>query len=171
MHLHKGLVRNNDLNNIEHIQQQWEAYDPSMNTEPLAMIGHLLRCTKHVNDQMKAVFAQYDLNRPSFDMLATLLRSGAPYALTPNELVEQMLVTSGTMTNRIDKLESKGLVKRVRGKRDKRSVFVKLSKSGKKLIESMLAEHIKTQEHIVRGLSQNERTALSALLLKLYKDT
>lgn len=156
------------MSSIKHIQQQWAEYDPKMNTKPMALVGRLLRCNKHFTDQMETVYNKHGLNRPSFDVLATLLRVGKPHSLTPNELIEQMLVTSGTVTNRIDKLVAKGLVKRSQDKKDKRSVVVKLSKKGKCTIESILGEHFAMQEHLVSVLTKQERKTLSALLTKLY---
>jgi DNA-binding MarR family transcriptional regulator len=97
-------------------------------------------------------------------MLATLLRSGPPHALSPNQLLETMMVTSGTMTNRIDQLEKDDLVARVRNPNDKRSVLVQLTAKGQRIIDAAVTDHVETQKILVGGMTEVERTALNGLL-------
>ncbi|WP_412973299.1 MarR family winged helix-turn-helix transcriptional regulator [Glaciecola sp. MF2-115] len=152
--------------------QQWSESMPSLNTKPMALISRLQQATKEINDELCLSSGKQKLTDASFEVLATLLRAGPPYSLSPGELLDQMLITSGTMTTRIDKLEKKGLVKRKTKKDDKRSVNVALTKKGLKLIEKVILEHVKTQEEIVSVFNEEEQQLFISLLKKyLSKDT
>lgn len=149
---------------IDKIKAQWARQRPDLDTEPMALIGRMTRLSAHLSEEMGKTFARHGLNGPSFDMLATLLRSGPPHALSPNQLLETMMVTSGTMTNRIDQLEKDDLVTRVRNPDDKRSVLVQLTGKGQKIIDAAVTDHVETQKKLVAGLSGDERGNLNALL-------
>lgn len=149
---------------IDKIKAQWARQRPDLDTEPMALIGRMTRLSAHLSEEMGKTFARHGLNGPSFDMLATLLRSGPPHALSPNQLLETMMVTSGTMTNRIDQLEKDDLVTRVRNPDDKRSVLVQLTGKGQKIIDAAVTDHVETQKKLVAGLSGDERGSLNALL-------
>ncbi|MFK5978079.1 MAG: MarR family transcriptional regulator [Rhizobiaceae bacterium] len=155
------------MDGIEKIQAQWAKQRPDLDTEPMALIGRLVRISNHMVQEMSATFARHGLTGAGFDVLATLLRSGPPHALTPNQLLETMMVTSGTMTNRIDQLEKDGLVIRVRNPDDKRSVSIALTQKGKKLIDVAVTAHVETQKRIVSTYSNSEQAALNGLL-KIY---
>ena len=119
-----------------------------------------------MNSELCANFEYYKLTDAGFDVLATLLRAGPPHSLSPSQLLEQMHITSGTMTTRIDKLEKKGLVKRKTKKNDKRSVNVALTKKGLKLIDEVIIDHVKTQERIVSVFDHDEQLVFISLLQK-----
>lgn len=146
--------------------QQWSKQLPNLNTKPMALIARLQQTTKEMNGELCASFEHYKLTNASFDVLATLLRTGPPHSLSPSELLEQMHITSGTMTTRIDKLEKKGLVKRKTKKNDKRSVNVGLTKKGLKLIDEVIVEHVKDQEKIVSVFDAEEQLLFISLLQK-----
>jgi len=146
--------------------QQWSQQHPDLNTAPMALIARLQLASKEMNDELCAHFEGYKLTDAGFDVLATLLRSGPPHSLSPSELLEQMRITSGTMTTRIDKLEKKGLVKRKTRKDDKRSVNVGLTKKGLKLIDEVILDHVKIQEKIVSIFDHDEQLIFISLLQK-----
>jgi len=146
--------------------QQWSKQLPNLNTTPMALIARLQLTSKEMNDELCSNFDRYKLTDAGFDVLATLLRAGPPHSLSPSELLEQMHITSGTMTTRIDKLEKKGLVKRKTKKHDKRSVNVGLTKKGLKLIDEVIVEHVKTQERIVSVFDNDEQLVFISLLQK-----
>lgn len=146
--------------------QQWLEQLPDLNTSPMALIARLQLASKQMNDELCANFERHKLTDAGFDVLATLLRAGPPHSLSPSELLEQMHITSGTMTTRIDKLEKKGLVKRKTKKDDKRSVNVVLTKKGLKLIDEVILEHVKTQEKIVSVFDKDEQLVFISLLQK-----
>jgi len=149
---------------MDKIKAQWAAQRPDLDTEPMALIGRIIRLSAQLTEEMGRTFARHGLNGASFDMLATLLRSGPPHALSPNQLLETMMVTSGTMTNRIDQLEKDDFVARVRNPNDKRSVLVQLTAKGHRIIDAAVTDHVETQKVLVGGMTEPERAALNGLL-------
>ena len=149
---------------MDKIKAQWAAQRPDLDTEPMALIGRIIRLSAQLTEEMGRTFAQHGLNGASFDMLATLLRSGPPHALSPNQLLETMMVTSGTMTNRIDQLEKDDLVARVINPNDKRSVLVQLTIKGHRIIDAAVTDHVETQKVLVGGMTEAERAALNGQL-------
>ncbi|MFS8111897.1 MarR family transcriptional regulator [Rhizobium jaguaris] len=154
------------MDRIDKILAQWNRERPDLNTGPMGLIGRIRNLAHHLSREMDRTFAQFGLNGATFDVLATLRRSGAPYALPPSDLMATMMVASGTMTNRIDQLEKAGLVARSTNPEDGRSFLVSLTKKGFALIDSAVAAHVETQARLVSGLSEEEKAALNALLGK-----
>ncbi len=154
------------MDDIDTIKAQWAQQRPDLDTDPMALIGQLMRVSQHLSRQMADTFAQFDLTSASFDVLATLLRSGPPHALSPNQLLSTMMITSGTMTNRIDQLEKQQLVKRIRSTEDRRSVQIALTDKGRRLIDEAVTAHVATQTRLVSALPAQDREALDQLLRK-----
>ncbi|ASP49643.1 MarR family transcriptional regulator [Cognaticolwellia beringensis] len=144
--------------------EQWAIQMPELDTKPMAITSRVLRISKHMSDELTKSFRDYELTDAGFDVLATLLRVGPPHALSPNQLLEQMLITSGTMTSRIDLLERKKWVKRTVNKNDKRSVTVSLTPEGLSLIEKVIVEHTRSQKALVSCFSPAEQTQFETLL-------
>ncbi|MDW6093591.1 MarR family winged helix-turn-helix transcriptional regulator [Vibrio rhizosphaerae] len=149
---------------IDRIVSQWATEKPELNTLPMSVFGRILHLTKHLEQEIASVHKRYDLKMGEFDVLATLLRSGAPYQLTPSALISTAMLTSGAMTNRLDKLEQKNLITRIHSHVDRRSITVQLTEQGYQLINQALAEHVQTQERLISALNQTEQAQLSALL-------
>lgn len=154
------------MDDIDTIKAQWAQQRPDLDTDPMALIGRLMRVSQHLSRQMADTFAKFDLTSASFDVLATLLRSGPPHALSPNQLLSTMMITSGTMTNRIDQLEKQQLVKRIRSTEDRRSVKIALTDKGRRLIDEAVTAHVATQIRLVSALPAQDRAALDQLLRK-----
>ncbi|HEX8045270.1 MarR family winged helix-turn-helix transcriptional regulator [Rhizobium sp.] len=154
------------MDRIDKILAQWHRERPDLDVAPMGLIGRIGNLVHHLGREMGKTFAQFDLNGPAFDVLATLRRSGAPYTLSPNDLMATMMVTSGTMTNRIDQLEKAGLVTRRPNPDDGRSFLVSLTDKGFALIDSAVTAHVQTQARLVSGLSEAEKDALNILLGK-----
>jgi DNA-binding MarR family transcriptional regulator len=108
--------------------------------------------------------AEHGLNTASFDVLATLRRSGPPFALSPGDLMASTMVTSGTMTNRIDQLEKVGLVERRQSEDDRRSFLISLTDKGFGVIDAAVTAHVNTQGRLVSGLLERDQRQLDALL-------
>lgn len=142
---------------IDRALEQWDKERPDLNTTPMAMIGRLMRLAKILEARITEVHKSYGLKMGEFDVLAALRRAGEPYRLTPSELLESMLLTSGAMTNRLDKLENKNLILRHHSKADRRSVEVELTEKGLLLIEELIVKHVQAQEELVQGLSDSEQ--------------
>ncbi len=130
----------------------------------MALIGRLVRLSALLTGEMNVTFAKHGLNAASFDVLATLLRSGPPHSLSPNKLLDTMMVTSGTMTNRIDQLVKDDLVARIPNPNDKRSVHVQLTEKGLAKIDAAVTEHVETQKRLIAGIDVYEQSELNRLL-------
>lgn len=153
------------MDSVQRALEQWERERPELNTVPMGMIGRLMRISKILEARIADVHKQYGLKMGEFDVLATLRRSGKPYRLTPSALLDSMLLTSGAMTNRLDKLESKGLIVRHHSKADRRSVEVELSGQGLALIDEMIVEHVNAQEELVQGLTVSQQQQVDDSLM------
>ncbi|MBB4000328.1 MarR family winged helix-turn-helix transcriptional regulator [Aureimonas pseudogalii] len=154
------------MDQVDRILDQWRRERPDLDVAPMGTIGRLKRLSAHLGLGMDKVITTHGLNAASFDMLATLRRSGPPYALSPSALMEWTMVTSGTMTNRIDRLEMAGLVGRARDPDDGRGSVVGLTAEGFALIDRIVGEHVANQQHLTEVLSETERSQLDRLLGK-----
>jgi len=154
------------MNKINNIIKQWNNERPDLDVSSMELIGRFKKINSLLVKEMDKTFTEYDLNHASFDVLATLRRSGKPYALSPNELLATMMVTSGTMTNRIDRLVKTGLVKRIANPNDGRGFIISLTDSGFSLIDKAVTAHVETQTKLTSGLSAKEQQQLNVLLSK-----
>lgn len=152
------------MDRIDRITEQWQRERPDLDISPMGLIGRLGNITLHLSREMEKVFSQFGLNTSSFDVLATLRRAGNPYTLSPGEMLSTLMVTSGTMTNRIDQLEKAGWVIRKVNPEDGRSFLVSLTPQGLELINQVIEAHVNNQKRLVTGLSQQEQQALNELL-------
>ncbi|MGF1746607.1 MarR family winged helix-turn-helix transcriptional regulator [Vibrio minamisatsumaniensis] len=149
---------------IDRVVEQWAKEKPELETEPMAMMGRIMRIAKYMETQVAELHKKYDMKLGEFDVLATLRRSGKPYRLTPSELIGSMMLTSGAMTNRLDKLAAKGLISREHSKEDRRSVSVQLTQKGLILIDQMITEHVEMQKKLVKSLSASQKKNTNQLL-------
>ncbi|RWE41667.1 MAG: MarR family transcriptional regulator [Mesorhizobium sp.] len=148
--------------------EQWKRERPDLDVSPMAVIGRLNEVSSLIaRDRLAPLFARFGLQAGEFDVLATLRRSGSPYALTPTALYEATMVTSGAMTNRLDRLEASGLIQRAPHPNDRRGIIVRLSDKGLALIDEAVTAHVANEHQILSGLTLTEREALSRLLEKL----
>ncbi len=162
------MSRDAAVDQVDEIVQQWARERPHLDVSGMAIIGRISRLDKLLGPQLNAVFAQHDLESWEFDVLATLLRNGAPHELTPGQLLDSMMITSGAMTNRIDRLEQRGLVKRTKSSTDGRQVLVGLTKKGRKVVDAALVDHAANERAIVATLTADQRVQLVALLRSLH---
>ena len=155
------------MDHVDKIVAQWNKERPDLDVGPMEIIGRFGRIANHLRDGMSRTFVKAGLHSASFDVLATLRRSGAPYALSPGDLLKATMVTSGTMTNRIDQLVKAGLVERIKNKTDARSFVISLTDKGFALIDGILEAHVKTQHELVAGLSPDAQAKLNEILIQL----
>lgn len=162
------------MDRIDKILAQWHRERPDLDVGAMGLIGRISRLSLHLRSEMEKVWARYGLTPAGFDVLATLRRSGAPYRLSPGDLIASTMVTSGTMTNRIDKLVAAGLVERSPNPEDGRGFLIGLTPQGLNLINDAVSAHVIRQNELVETLSQRERddidTALRAFLEKIDTD-
>ncbi|MET8628380.1 MarR family transcriptional regulator [Kitasatospora sp. NPDC004669] len=152
---------------VDDIAEQWARNRPDLPLEAMALIGRLRRLNVRVDSALREYFATCGLDSSEFDVLATLRRSGEPYELNARALLKSAMVTSGAITNRVDKLSAKGLVERNPCPDDRRAVLVRLTPAGKELIDAALPGHIRNEERIIAALDPAERAQLDTLLRKL----
>jgi DNA-binding MarR family transcriptional regulator len=152
------------MDHLDLVLAQWARERPDLDTGPMGLIGRVLRLSRHLMREMEATLASHGLNFASFDVLATLRRAGPPFALSPNDLLGTMMITSGTMTHRVDQLEKAGHVRRKPNPEDGRSVLITLTPAGRALVDRVLGAHVATQARLVAGLGPAERAALGPLL-------
>ncbi|MQW87362.1 MarR family winged helix-turn-helix transcriptional regulator [Sinorhizobium saheli] len=155
-----------DKDHVDRILAQWRRERPDLDVSAMGPLGRLARLRAHISREQEAVFADHGLTSASFDVLATLRRSGPPFQLSPGELLAATMVTSGTMTNRLDQLEKAGLVKRLDNPEDRRGVIIALTPEGLKRIDAAVAAHVANQQRMIAGLTPEERDAIDALLKK-----
>jgi len=154
------------MDKVEKIIEQWNRELPDLDVSSMSLIGRFKIITQHLSLEMAKTFTKHGLNPANFDVLATLRRAGPPYALSPNDLIASTMVTSGTMTNRIDQLAKAGLVERIKNPNDRRSVVVSLTQKGFTVIDPTLRAHVATQSRLTSGLSESEHKNLNDLLRK-----
>ena len=152
------------MDHVDHILKQWRQERPDLDVAPMATIGRVKRLNHALMRAMEKTWAKYGLTDASFDVLATLRREGAPYTLSPSDLMTSTMVTSGTMTHRINLLEKAGLIERVKNPEDGRGFLISLSQRGLDLIDEAVAAHVETQAQLVSGLTEEQRQQLDALL-------
>jgi len=133
----------------------------------MGIIGRMTRLTKHLEWAIQEKFAEFGLTVAEFDVLAALRRSGQPYQLSPTELFNTLMVSSGTITHRIDLLEKAELVNRTPDPSDRRGTLIVLTNKGFSLIEQAVAAHVSNEHNILKVLDESERKELMLLLRKL----
>ncbi|WP_286828808.1 MULTISPECIES: MarR family winged helix-turn-helix transcriptional regulator [Kordiimonas] len=154
------------MDHVDEIIEQWAKERPDLDTAPMALLGRLLKLQQHTSKATGETFNQFGLNAAAFDVLATLRRSGPPYRLSPGALMDMTMVTSGTMTNRIDQLVKAGLVERIKNPDDGRGFLIALTDKGFKLVDEAVTAHVETQKDLTSRLSDADRETLSALVKK-----
>ncbi|PZP52419.1 MAG: MarR family transcriptional regulator [Agrobacterium fabrum] len=155
---------------VDHILAQWHRERPDLDVGPMGLLGRLNRLSTHLGREVEAVLLKHGLSSSAFDVLATLRRSGPPYRLSPGDLLAMTMVSSGTMTNRIDQLEKAGLVERVHNPQDRRSVLISLTKRGFAVVEDAAGAHVENQHRLIAHLSEEERATLNRLLKRFLQD-
>lgn len=152
---------------VDRLVAGWRAALPDLDVAPLEVLSRVTRLARHLDRQRNAVFARHDLETWTFDVLAALRRAGPPHQLSPGQLVAQTLVTSGTMTNRVDRLEQRGLVRRLPDDSDARSTRVQLTPAGRKRVDAALRDLVARENAILASLTDRERLALAGLLRRV----
>src|SRR6056297_1139798 len=155
------------MDHVDEILRQWRTERPEIDASSMGQIGRLSRVSAQFAAEMDRTFREFGLNAAGFDVLATLRRSGAPFALSPGDLIAATMVTSGTMTNRIDRLSEAGLVERIKNPEDSRSALVRLTPGGRDLIDKAVEAHVETQQRLLEPLDARDRQDLVKLLRKL----
>ena len=152
---------------VDRIVAAWQREQPHLDVTPLQVLSRVTRLARHLDRARSAAFARHGLELWEFDVLAALRRSGEPYQLSAGQLVAQTLVASGTMTNRIDRLEQRGLVRRLSDPSDGRAVIVRLAPTGQGLVDTAIADLLERERVLLSGLDPAEQATLASLLRRL----
>lgn len=155
------------MDHVDKILAQWMRERPDLDVSAMGLLGRLARLRAHLAREIEKIFTEHGLTSASFDVLAALRRSGPPFQLSPGDLMATTMVTSGTMTNRIDQLEKAGLVERLDNPDDRRGVIIGLTEEGLKRVEAAVTDHVANQHHLLECLETKDRQALDGLLRKL----
>lgn len=155
------------LDSVDKIVEQWAGERPDLDTAGFSVVARVLVLAGHLERRISEVLAPKGLSLWGFDVLATLRRQGEPFRMTPTELSRAAMLTSGAMTNRLDRLEEAGLVRREHNPEDRRGVFVVLTERGRVLVDEAVALRFEEASDAVAGLEPGEREALAALLRRL----
>jgi DNA-binding MarR family transcriptional regulator len=149
---------------VDDIVATWQRERPDLDVTPLHVLSRVSRLARHLDRARGAAFAAHGLGTWEFDVLSALRRQGPPYQLSPGSLLRATLVTSGTMTNRVDRLAEAGLVSRHRDARDKRGVLVQLTERGRSTVDAALVDLLSRERELLTGLDADQQAELSALL-------
>jgi DNA-binding MarR family transcriptional regulator len=160
-------MRSPDADRVDAIAAQWALERPDLDAFPLAVVARIQRVHQALKPLLDAVQESFGLRGESFDVLASLRRAGQPYELTPTALYSELMISSGTMTNRLDRLEAADLIVRRPDPSDGRGTLVALTKRGQALIDRALGDHVANEATLLSALTHEELQTLSALLRKL----
>jgi DNA-binding MarR family transcriptional regulator len=153
-----------DTDEVDELIAQWHAQRPDLDVGPMHVLSRVSRLARHLDIARRSAFASHGLETWEFDVLSALRRVGPPFQLTPGALLRATLVTSGTMTNRIDRLTEAGLVHREPDPRDRRGVLVTLTEEGKARVDAALEDLLTSERKLLAALGQDQRMALAGLL-------
>lgn len=156
-----------DRDQVDLFVEQWSRERPDLNASALAVVSRVLMLSKLLEQSADRALACFDLSLWQFDVLAALRRSGEPFRLSPTQLMQLVTLTSGAMTNRIDRLENLGLVSREADLKDRRGVLIRLTPVGLKLVDEAIAVRLEDARRNLAALSKSEAEELSGLLRKL----
>ena len=152
---------------VDLVVEAWSRERPDLDVTPLRVLSRVTRLARHLDRQRAASFQAHGLETWEFDVLAALRRAGAPNQLSPGQLLRETMVTSGTMTNRVDRLAARGLVRRDLHPGDKRGVLVGLTDAGRTAVDAALADLLEAEQQLLAGLDEGDQHQLARTLRRL----
>jgi DNA-binding MarR family transcriptional regulator len=152
---------------VDRLVEAWRRERPDLDLRPMEVLSRISRLGHHLDRARREAFAEHALEPWEFDVLAALRRAGAPYQLSPGRLLKETLVTSGTMTNRVDRLAARGLVQRTPDPHDRRGVLVGLTVAGRVTVDGALDGLLAREQALLAGLDAAEQSTLARLLRTL----
>ena len=155
---------------VDRIVEAWTRERPDLDFAPLQVLSRVGRLARHLDRARKESFSTSELESWEFDVLSALRRAGSPYQLSPKALLQQTLVSSGTMTNRIDRLVERGLVHRRTDPDDGRGILVMMTQKGRERVDSAISNLLDAESKLLSRLAPADRERLAALLRKLSLD-
>jgi DNA-binding MarR family transcriptional regulator len=152
---------------IDRLIEGWRRQRPDLDPEPLAVIGRLQRAGAHASGRIDGWLMDHGLEQGWFDLLSALRRAGAPHELTPTQLARSLMLSSGGLTKRLDRMQAVGLIERRPDPRDRRGVLVRLTRTGRSAVDAAVASHLAEEQKLLAVLTQDEREQLAGLLRRL----
>jgi DNA-binding MarR family transcriptional regulator len=152
---------------VDRVVREWQEVRPDLDLSAVEVVARIERAGRLLEREVASTLSRYGLTRGGFAVLSALRRQGDTHRLRPGDLLRGLLSTSGAMTNRIDQLETDGLVRRVPDPDDRRGVLVELTPRGLDLVDRAAAAHLENEEYLLRSLSAQERRRLAAGLRRL----
>jgi len=152
---------------VDLLVEAWQRERSDLDLRPLEVLSRVSRLSHHLDRARRSAFAEHGLESWEFDVLAALRRAGSPYSLSPGRLIKETLVTSGTMTNRVDRLATRGLVERLPDPDDRRGVLVRLTDEGRTTVDGALEGLLRREQELLGGLDAGEHQRLAGLLRDL----
>lgn len=156
-----------DRDYVDEILAQWQRECPEVDVSPIGVIGRLSRLSRILENNIESLYAIHGVQGGRFSVLAALRRSGPPYRLSPTDLANSLLVTSGAMTNRLERLSRQGLITRVRDPHDRRFVMVVLTERGRAVTDRVLHAHLANERALLSVLDEATQKTLSDVLRTL----
>ncbi|NVK19979.1 MAG: MarR family transcriptional regulator [Methylocystaceae bacterium] len=152
---------------IDDILSQWHRERPDIDPTPMAVCGDVWRAGEILRQGVMANLKNYDLDFPQFDVILTLRRQGKGKTLSPSHLAKEMMLSTSAMTNRLDRLEKRGLIERISDPNDRRGLKITLTEAGFDLAEGLVVSHVATEEKLLENLTREEGEQLRTLLAKI----
>ncbi|HEU5127374.1 MAG TPA: MarR family transcriptional regulator [Glycomyces sp.] len=153
---------------VDRIIEQWHRERPDLELQSMAVFGRIHRISQKLRAMLTEAREEYGLGRGEFDVLASIRRSGAPFVLSPKQISATLMLSSGGLTGRLDKLESAGYVERLPDPEDRRGLKVKMTPAGRTAIDAAVRAGLDVQDEALAVLDADERRLLDALLRKLH---
>jgi DNA-binding MarR family transcriptional regulator len=154
---------------VDAVVQAWRRERPDLDVTPMEVLSRITRLAHQLDRRRSAAFTAHDLESWEFDVLAALRRAGSPYQLSPGQLLQETLVTSGTMTNRVDRLAARGWVTREQQPGDRRGVLVRLTSEGRTVVDSALTDLLEAERSMLSGLDPDAQAELVTALRILLR--
>ena len=156
-----------DRDEVDELVEAWHRERADLDLAPVEVFSRVGRLARLLDKARREAFSAHEVETWEFDVLAALRREGRPYQLTPGALIRQTMVTSGTMTNRVDRLAQRGFVERSPDPRDRRGVLVGLTASGKKTVDGAFESLLASERDLLADLSDADHAQLASLLKRL----
>jgi DNA-binding MarR family transcriptional regulator len=154
---------------VDRLIEAWRRERPDLDVAPMEVLSRVSRLARHLDRARSQAFDTHGLESWEFDVLAALRRAGAPYQLSPGKLLKETLVTSGTMTNRVDRLAARGLVERLPDPTDRRGVLVQLTTTGRDAVDAAMADLLTHERALLGSLSERDQQRIARVLRELVR--
>jgi len=155
------------MDEVDRIVEQWNRARPDLDVSPTHTLQRITRLSLLQGVSFARVFGPYGISFGEYLVLAALRRAGPPYRMNPTRLFNAVILSSGAMTNRLDRLEALGLVERQPDPNDRRGRLVALTERGLELVDKAVVDHLENEERLLGALDAGEREQLAGLLRKL----